>query len=68
LANHGVNNGAEVFKLLGLYILSELTKVRGLDSVGLYRDDGLGVTKGSGPQIEKLRKDIFKVFKKINLQ
>ena len=64
----GCYDGAEVCELVGLYILSELTKVPGLDSVGLYRDDGLGVTKGSGPQIEKLRKDIFKVFKKINLQ
>ena len=34
-------DGAEICELLGLYILSILGKIYGVQNVGLYRDDGL---------------------------
>lgn len=39
----GSYDGAEVCELVGLFILSKLTNVAGMDSIGLYRDDGLAV-------------------------
>ena len=36
--------------------------------IGLYHDDGLSVVSGSGPEIERLRKKIFALFKTLNLK
>ena len=36
--------------------------------MGLYRDDGLAVIQGSGPQLERMRKNVFKLFHDINLK
>ena len=55
--------GAEVCELLGIYILNKLSNIIDIDSIGLYRDDGLGIFESlSGPQIERKKKNI-KVFK-----
>ena len=60
----GSYDGAEICELVGLYILSELNAIHGDGSIGLYRDDGLGAFNNiSGPQADKLRKDITKCFK-----
>ena len=43
-------DGAEVSELCGIYLLDRLTNENGpfeKSSVGLYRDDGLGVAKGT---------------------
>ena len=32
-------------------------------SFGLYRDDFLAITSGSGPQIDRIKKDLIKIFK-----
>ena len=37
----GSYDGAEICKLVGLYVLSFLGKVYGIQNVGLCRDDGL---------------------------
>ena len=37
-------------------------------ALGLYRDDGLGVTSRSGREADKARKDIIQIFKKHGLQ
>ena len=37
-------------------------------SIGLYRDNGLAVVQGSGPEIERMRKKIFVLFKEIKLK
>lgn len=56
-------NGAEVRKLVGSYILKQLSQLFEKHSVEIYRDDGLIALKGlSGPEIEKVKKK-FKVFK-----
>ena len=62
----GCLDGAEV---TGLYILSKIKTVFvNQDDVGLNRDDGLGILWNlSGPQIEKVRKEIINIFKEFGL-
>ena len=36
---------AEVYKLVGTFILSKLRNIIGKKNTGLYRDDGLGVLR-----------------------
>ena len=64
----GAFDGAEICELVGLYILHRLENFIDREHVGLYRDDGLAVLKGSGPQIERNRKQIFGMFKNLGLQ
>ena len=60
----GSYNAAEIYGLVGLYILSILGKVYGIQNVGLYRDDGLAcLHKISGPALDKIRKDMIRTFR-----
>ena len=61
-------DGAEVAKLCGLYVLHKLESVIDQNHLGLYRDDGLAVVRGFGPEIERLRKKVFKIFQTIGLK
>ena len=65
----GSYDGAEICELVGLYLLDEIQRqVNGIE-FGLYRDDGLGITrKLSGPQTERLKKHIIKIFQANNLK
>ena len=63
----GAYDGAEVCELVGLYILNKLESLINQEYVGLYRDDGLAVLDLPGPQIEQLRKNMFKLFKSFGL-
>ena len=55
---------AEVCELVGTYILNLLKETFQHHSVGLYRDYGLAVvTDLSGPEIERMKKRIIKIFK-----
>ena len=57
-------DGAEVCELVGLFILNDLCNQYNKDNIGLYRDDGLAIFKHtSGPQAERIRKDITRRFK-----
>ena len=59
----GCFDGAEVCELVGLYILDKLSNVTDKNNIGLYRDDGLGILNNlSGPEMERTRKDITKIF------
>ena len=59
----GSFDGAEVCELVGLFLLHKLQVLFGKGNVGLYRDDGLAVLKNqSGPQSEKNRKRLIKLF------
>ena len=63
----GSYDGAEVCELVGLYLLDRLTEKNApfenkKNEVGLYRDDGLAVVKGTGQMIEKLTQKIRKIF------
>ena len=60
----GCYDGVEVCELVGIYILNKLSNLIDIDIIDLYRDDGLGIFESiSGPQIERKKKNIIKVFK-----
>ena len=64
----GSYDSAEVCKLVGAFLLNNLSDAIDKTSVGLYRDDGLGVFKShSGPESERKRKEIIKIFNTYNL-
>ena len=63
----GSADGAEVCELIGLYMLSLLEPQLQECSGGLYRDDGILVSKLYGQRLERLKKRIVKVFKDKNL-
>ena len=51
-------------ELVGLFILNDLCNEYGKDNIGLYRDDGFAIFKHrSGPQAQRIRKDITRRFK-----
>ena len=61
----GSYDGAEICELVGLYMLNKLSEkavIKG--NIGLYRDDGLAAYENiSGPQAERIKKNITKQFK-----
>ena len=60
----GILDGAEVCELVGIFILSHLTKCINRNDVGLYRDDGLIVVRNlNGQQTDRLRESFVQVFK-----
>ena len=66
----GCYDEAEVCELVGMLALSRLAKeVPAADSIGLYRDDGLGVLRKSpGSKADRIRKDIIKAFADLGLR
>ena len=65
----GCYDGAEVCKLVGSYTSQQLSQLFKHHSVGLYRDDGLAILKAlSGPEIERVKKKVIKVFKDCELK
>ena len=59
----GAHDGAEVCELVGTYMLSLISEKHNKKDFGLYRDDGLGVVKNkSGPETEKINKNMQKIF------
>ena len=60
----GSYDGVEICELVGLYMLSILGKVYGIQNVVLYRNNGLACFhKVSGPASDKIRKDMIKTFR-----
>ena len=64
----GSPDGAELCELCGLYCLSILKKRIPGEDLGLYRDDGLGVSSKSGPGMSKVEKTLHAVFKEMGLK
>lgn len=64
----GSFDGAEICELVGLYLLHLLSQKFDKKLIGLYRDDGLSALKLSGPQADRARKDIIKIFKECGLR
>ena len=62
----GGYHGAEICDLVGLFILSKLKEI--MPQIGLYRDDGLGVSSGTARQIENMKKKICKMFENLDLK
>ena len=64
----GCFDGAEVCELVGVYILHLLRFVIRKGNVGSYRGDGIGILRNSlGPEIERKRKQIIRIFKSCGL-
>ena len=64
----GSYDGAEVCELVGLYMLNLITPLVGKNNVGLYRDDSLAILENaSGPESERIKKKIIKVFQQYGL-
>ena len=64
----GAYDGAEVFELVGIFVLYQLSHIYNKNNIGLYRDDGLAVFRNtSGPQTEKIKKHFQSIFRRNNL-
>ena len=64
----GSYDGAEVYELVGTFILSKLGKI-GKKNKGLYHDNGLAVLRNMNTQgTDRMRKIIKKMFKEVGFQ
>ena len=53
----GYYDGAKICELVGYNLLNQLTNIIDKESIGLYRDDGLGFFVNiSGPKTDRRRK------------
>ena len=60
----GSHDGAKVCEIVGIILLTYLTKLISQNNVGLYRDDDLIVVKNLNGQLaDRLRNNIVQVFK-----
>ena len=60
----GSNDRAEICKLTGIYILSQLSKILPQEDIGWYRDDGLILLRNTNAQLtDKMRKNVINLFK-----
>ena len=65
----GAHDGAETCELVGLFILDTLRSKLDVEDFGLYRDDGLAVTRNtSGTKCDRLRKQLIRIFQSIGLK
>ena len=65
----GSYDGAEICELVSLFLLNNLAERFGKESVGLYRDDGLLILKGTGGrQADQARKDLHRMFNEFDLK
>ena len=51
-----------------LFLLNQLAKLVGKSNIGPYRDDGLAILDASGPDLERMRKKIIKLFQSHRLK
>ena len=64
----GAYDATEVLFCEGIFLLYLLGRQCNTKNIGLYRDDGLSIFKNcSGPQLEKIKKQLQKVFKNNSL-
>ena len=65
----GSLDGAEICELVGLYALNKLSARFDSNNIGLYRDDGLTLIKGTSPRLaDKARKDLCSAFQELGLK
>ena len=65
----GAYDGAEICELVGSYMLSLIGERYDKKDIGLYRDDGLAIFKNqSGPQNERTKKQLQKIFRDKGLE
>ena len=62
----GSYDGAEICKLVGIYIQSKLAKLIDKKNLGLYCDDGLILFKNTkGRQVDQIKKKVIKIVKDV---
>ena len=60
----GSFDGAETSELVGLYLLSKVSKIIYNAHLGLYRDDGLAlIINCNGRKLDRIRKKLHQTFK-----
>ena len=60
----GSFDGAETSELVGLYLLSKVSKIIDNAHRGLYRDDGLAlITNCNGRKLDRIRNKLHRTFK-----
>ena len=60
----GAFDGAECCELIGIFMLNKINEAFPQLNIGLYRDDGLGACRRkSGPELDRIRKKLIKLFK-----
>ena len=65
----GSFGGTEICELVGLYALNKLSARFDSNNIGLYRDDGLALIKGTSPRLaDKARKDLCSAFQELGLK
>ena len=68
----GSYDGAEVCEIIGIYLLHKITDEKNgvfdKGNVGLYRDDGLSIVRGSDVERERATKKLIKIFKNQKLK
>ena len=65
----GAYDGAEVWELVGSFMLNKINEKYDKNNIGLYRDDGLAVFKNvSGPESESIKKNFQSLFRKYGLE
>ena len=64
----GSMDGAEVAELIGIYMISKLMLKFNKSLFGIYRDDGLMVVKGGGPEVDRARKEVIRIFQQEDLK
>ena len=65
----GSYDGAESCELVGAYLLHKIKEKSGsICEFGLYRDDGLGISRASPRQTELIKKDLCSIFKSYGLK
>ena len=63
----GCYDGAEICKLVGVYIQNKLCKLMNKKEFGLYRDDGLGVLRNtSGPEVDRKQRALSRYLKNVD--
>ena len=64
----GSYDSAEVYEIVGVFMLDMLSKLFEKNCIGLHRDDGLSIFRNyNGHQSNKVRKDLTKLSKKYQL-
>ena len=65
----GSYDGAEVFEIVGLFMLDKLSNIFGKNLVGLYSGDGLAVLRNcTARTADRLRKSVESIFKSYGLK
>ena len=65
----GCYDGAEVCELVGAYLINQLKVVITKENIGRYKDDDPGIFKNmSGPEGERKKKELVKIFLKLDYQ